>query len=230
MSHQRQRRLQPVRRTKTQGIPACVDSPWIEWKISLIRSIRSILQGDAQRHRRPTELTSSGRAPRKGLQNRASRSGNGHCNDHAEEGPVHSTTLILGALPPEAIGVSAAVALVTAIAAFSLGRMGQSRLREENEELGGKVRRAESSASENTRAMFQAPEGTRHGIPPRDEPPQRHPRHEPRRSRHLRGAPPDPAAGQLDLPAGQGDALLGPGQAGRRLEEPQAAAGPAPPE
>src|SRR5690348_15164102 len=36
-SHQRQRRLQPVRRTKTQGRPMCDDSPWMEWKISVTR-------------------------------------------------------------------------------------------------------------------------------------------------------------------------------------------------
>ena len=43
VSHQTQRRLQPVRRTKTQGRPAWVDSPWIEWKISLTRSIPRIV-------------------------------------------------------------------------------------------------------------------------------------------------------------------------------------------
>src|SRR5713226_2381131 len=36
-SHQRQRRLQPVSRTKTQGRPAWVDSPWMLKKISVIR-------------------------------------------------------------------------------------------------------------------------------------------------------------------------------------------------
>src|SRR5262245_14936384 len=36
-SHQRQRRLQPVRRTKTHRRPAWEDSPWIEWKISVTR-------------------------------------------------------------------------------------------------------------------------------------------------------------------------------------------------
>src|SRR5688500_12905115 len=38
-SHQTQRRLQPVRRTNTHGRPAWVDSPWMEWKISLMVSI-----------------------------------------------------------------------------------------------------------------------------------------------------------------------------------------------
>ncbi len=36
-SHHRQRRLQPVSRTKTQGRPAWVDSPWMLKKISVIR-------------------------------------------------------------------------------------------------------------------------------------------------------------------------------------------------
>src|SRR5229473_71968 len=36
-SHHRQRRLQPVRRTKTQGRPAWDDSPWMLWKISVMR-------------------------------------------------------------------------------------------------------------------------------------------------------------------------------------------------
>lgn len=34
---------QPVSRTKVQGRPACVDSPWIEWKISVTLSIFQIL-------------------------------------------------------------------------------------------------------------------------------------------------------------------------------------------
>src|SRR5437588_5082633 len=41
-SHHRQRRLQPVSRTKTQGRPACDDSPWIEWKISVTRISRRV--------------------------------------------------------------------------------------------------------------------------------------------------------------------------------------------
>ena len=43
LSHQVQRIGQPVRRTKVQGRPACVDSPWIEWKISVTLSIFQIL-------------------------------------------------------------------------------------------------------------------------------------------------------------------------------------------
>src|SRR3954452_18418226 len=39
VSHHEQRRSQAVNRTNTQGRPAWVDSPWIEWKISLIVSI-----------------------------------------------------------------------------------------------------------------------------------------------------------------------------------------------
>jgi len=35
VSHQEQRRSHAVRRTKTQGLPAKLDSPWTEWKISL---------------------------------------------------------------------------------------------------------------------------------------------------------------------------------------------------
>ena len=38
MSHQSQRRLQPEVRTKTDGTPAKRPSPWIEWKISAIRT------------------------------------------------------------------------------------------------------------------------------------------------------------------------------------------------
>src|SRR5690606_30458573 len=38
VSHQTQRKGQPVRRTKTVGKPTRVDSPWTEWKISLMRS------------------------------------------------------------------------------------------------------------------------------------------------------------------------------------------------
>ncbi len=38
LSHQAQRIGQPVNRTKVQGRPACVDSPWIERKISVTRS------------------------------------------------------------------------------------------------------------------------------------------------------------------------------------------------
>src|ERR1700737_3376947 len=38
-SHQRQRRLHPVSRTKAHGRPACDDSPWMEWKISVTRSM-----------------------------------------------------------------------------------------------------------------------------------------------------------------------------------------------
>src|SRR5437763_11996938 len=41
-SHQRQRRLQPVRRTKTHGRPMCDDSPWMEWKISVTRIPRRV--------------------------------------------------------------------------------------------------------------------------------------------------------------------------------------------
>ena len=41
VSHHEQRRSQAVRRTNTHGRPACVDSPWIEWKISLTVSIAS---------------------------------------------------------------------------------------------------------------------------------------------------------------------------------------------
>src|ERR1051325_7321633 len=37
VSHQRQRSGHPVRRTKTQGRPIHDDSPWIEWKISVMR-------------------------------------------------------------------------------------------------------------------------------------------------------------------------------------------------
>src|SRR5438105_3561883 len=36
-SHQWQRRLQPVSRTNAHGRPACDDSPWMEWKISVTR-------------------------------------------------------------------------------------------------------------------------------------------------------------------------------------------------
>ena len=36
LSHQEHRRLHPVSRTKTQGNPVCVDSPWIDLKISVI--------------------------------------------------------------------------------------------------------------------------------------------------------------------------------------------------
>jgi hypothetical protein len=39
-----QRIGQPVSRTKVQGRPACVDSPWIEWKISVTLSIFQILE------------------------------------------------------------------------------------------------------------------------------------------------------------------------------------------
>src|SRR5690349_24517970 len=42
-SHQVQRRLQPVRRTNTHGRPACDDSPWMEWKISVMRIDRRIV-------------------------------------------------------------------------------------------------------------------------------------------------------------------------------------------
>src|SRR5712692_6565635 len=38
-SHHRQRRLHPVSRTNTHGRPACDDSPWMEWKISVTRSM-----------------------------------------------------------------------------------------------------------------------------------------------------------------------------------------------
>ena len=38
MSHHEQRRSHAVSRTKTQGLPVWVDSPWIEWKISLMVS------------------------------------------------------------------------------------------------------------------------------------------------------------------------------------------------
>ena len=43
LSHQTQRIGQPVSRTNVQGRPACVDSPWIERKISVTRSTREIL-------------------------------------------------------------------------------------------------------------------------------------------------------------------------------------------
>src|SRR5579863_5219878 len=36
VSHQVQRKLQPLVRTKTDGTPANVPSPWMEWKISEI--------------------------------------------------------------------------------------------------------------------------------------------------------------------------------------------------
>src|SRR5687767_382544 len=39
VSHHEQRRSHAVRRTNTQGRPVCVDSPCIEWKISLTVSI-----------------------------------------------------------------------------------------------------------------------------------------------------------------------------------------------
>jgi len=39
LSHQTQRIGQPVKRTKVHGRPAWVDSPWIERKISVTRSI-----------------------------------------------------------------------------------------------------------------------------------------------------------------------------------------------
>src|SRR4029079_15114145 len=42
VSHHEQRRSQAVRRTKTHGRPAYVDSPWTEWKISLMVSIRAV--------------------------------------------------------------------------------------------------------------------------------------------------------------------------------------------
>lgn len=35
VSHQTHRKGQPVSRTKTQGRPAWVPSPWMEWKISV---------------------------------------------------------------------------------------------------------------------------------------------------------------------------------------------------
>src|SRR5262245_50028708 len=38
VSHHTQRRGQPVRRTNTVGKPTRDDSPWMEWKISLMRS------------------------------------------------------------------------------------------------------------------------------------------------------------------------------------------------
>ncbi len=39
MSHQLQRKSQAVSLMKTQSCPARDDSPWIEWKISLIVNI-----------------------------------------------------------------------------------------------------------------------------------------------------------------------------------------------
>jgi hypothetical protein len=39
VSHQLQRKSQAVSLTKTQSWPAREDSPWIEWKISLIVNI-----------------------------------------------------------------------------------------------------------------------------------------------------------------------------------------------
>src|ERR1700682_1925110 len=49
-SHHRQRRLHPVRRTKTHGLPACDDSPWTGWKIS-VRRIGASYVGNAFRSR-----------------------------------------------------------------------------------------------------------------------------------------------------------------------------------
>src|SRR5207237_10483038 len=42
-SHHRQRRLHPVSRTNAHGRPACDDSPWMLWKISVMRINRGIV-------------------------------------------------------------------------------------------------------------------------------------------------------------------------------------------
>ncbi len=53
VSHHEQRRSQAVSRTKTHGRPLWVDSPWMEWKISLMVNTglsRNIVQNAGQAH------------------------------------------------------------------------------------------------------------------------------------------------------------------------------------
>ncbi len=49
VSHQTQRSGQPVRRTNVHGSPAQVDSPWIDWKISVIRRNGSLAAAAGRR-------------------------------------------------------------------------------------------------------------------------------------------------------------------------------------
>src|SRR5690606_7174750 len=60
VSHHVHRRSHAVRRTNTHGRPACVDSPWMEWKISLMVNI-----GGRNLHctRAPDTVTLHGRRP-----------------------------------------------------------------------------------------------------------------------------------------------------------------------
>lgn len=66
---------------------------------------------------------------------------------------MYSSSFILGALPPQTLGVSLAAAFVAAAAAFALGRAGRGKLKADSEELANRVRRAETTADESTRAM-----------------------------------------------------------------------------